>query len=298
MATKNELVKWFAGIPGIKASLKRQELLKKLIAEDPDLPTVDFDIYEPMHAEIVVRLKFLFFGNLYQDLTEFVLQDLGLTRFECYPLTRENRLFSSRAAFEYGMRLSELSLRSVEAEYAKDSAALMALADSIPEQPSHPVLFRKYCRLVNRIAREQERAERYDDALVNFQKSTLPPSRERQARILERQGLIEESLAICTTIIEQPVSDMEHDFALRFSKKLSGEKISRKKQLFNEQHLRLERTGEGVEWQVKEYFQGQGWQAFYVENQLINSMAGLYFWEAMFADIFWCLLSPLSKCTC
>ncbi len=43
-------------------------------------------------------LQLLFFGNRRQSLTDFVLQDLGVTRYYPYQLNREHRLFSCREA--------------------------------------------------------------------------------------------------------------------------------------------------------------------------------------------------------
>src|SRR5690606_26498924 len=90
------------------ASLKRAELdlvLTECLAPngDTELPaeTVRLiagePIYQLLNPELFPVFKLLFFGNPYQDMTEFVLRDLGLYRFESYRLDRDTRLFRSRA---------------------------------------------------------------------------------------------------------------------------------------------------------------------------------------------------------
>ena len=46
----------------------------------------------PLHQDHVLLFRLLFFGNLTQDWTEFVLRDLGVVRFEPYELRRDLRL--------------------------------------------------------------------------------------------------------------------------------------------------------------------------------------------------------------
>ncbi|WP_062269671.1 VRR-NUC domain-containing protein [Endozoicomonas arenosclerae] len=285
LATKPELLKWFSSTTQISSSRKRAELVEQLISEAPEMPSLPFEIYEPLFAEEVQRIQFLFFGNLHQDLTEFVLQDLGLNTFEKYSLPKGSRLFKTQDELNDALQLSHLNLLAYEAEYDKDSEALCDLQHDLPEQPTSPILNRRYSRLVNRIARELEREELFDDALALFERSSLPPARERMARIQHKLGAIKESEGVCENILANPASDMELEFARRFLKKLRNEKISRKKSAFSEQRLSLSETADRVELQVQNYYQQEGWTAFYVENNLICGLAGLLFWDILFADI-------------
>ena len=55
-----------------------------------------FSVYQPMGTEYLELLKLLFFGNMHQDFTEFVLNDLGVTLFESYLIDKHTRFFSRR----------------------------------------------------------------------------------------------------------------------------------------------------------------------------------------------------------
>ncbi|WP_257288542.1 MULTISPECIES: VRR-NUC domain-containing protein [unclassified Endozoicomonas] len=285
LGTKAELLKWFSSVSDISSKLKRPDLVERIVTEVSQSPTLPFDIYEPLFAEQVKNLQFLFFGNLHQDLTEFVLQDLGLNKFENYSLEKNSRLFKTRSELNDALKLSQLGILAYEAEFEKDSKALCYLQHELPDQPASPILKRRFSRLVNRIARALERTEQFDEALRLFAQSNLPPATERMARIRHKLGEIEASKAICTTIVNNPASDMELEFAKRFIRKLKGDRASRKQPRFSEKHLSLSDNSERVELQVQKHFQNKGWETFYVENTLICGLAGLLFWDILFADI-------------
>lgn len=284
LITKAELLKWFPNV-FVDRHCRKPLLVEQLLEADPELPELPFEIYEPLCFEEALTMQFMFFGNLHQDLTEFVLQELGLNSFESYPLSRDNRLFRSREGLEAAFQLSVLSMQVAEADYERDSDTLLGYADEIPEPPANPVLYRRYCRMVNRVAREFERQGQLERALELFSTSSLPPARERSIRILEKLGKKAEGIKLCEEILNLPASDLELEFAERFIKKLRGQKYRQQKHGLSEVQVDLEDSGERVELQVLEYYQRQGWQAFYVENTLMNGLAGLYFWEEIFADI-------------
>src|SRR5690606_40610713 len=63
-------------------------------------------LYQLSDPQVFDVLKLLFFGNLNQDLTDFVLRDLGMHRYEDYRLDRETRLFRSREQDRKSTRLN------------------------------------------------------------------------------------------------------------------------------------------------------------------------------------------------
>ena len=263
---------------------RKQTLVNRLVDSDEACPDLPFTTLQPLYMGELRTLLFLFFGNLSQDLTEFVLQDLGLTRFENYPLT--SRLFNSREELEQGLSLSKLWQEVAYENKKLDLDELQALAIRLPPSSDliHPTLKRRYARLVNAIARDLERQGALREAIAGFQQSYLPPSRERRTRIMAKLNDTAGALALCEEIQASPASSLELAFAHRFSKTLKGEKRRRQTARFNELALDLNDSGHRVEFQVQEYFRNQGWQVFYVENTLINGLAGLWFWDIIFAD--------------
>ncbi len=284
LLTKAELLIQFpVELKGYR-SRKKSECVERLVELNPKLSPLSYRIYQPLYAEEIESLQFLFFGNLFQDLTEFVLQNLGLTRYESYPLNPQNRLFNTRLEFDNALELSFIAAEAAEAEYSGNRDELVKMADHLPESPNHPLLHRRYCHLIHRIGRELERRGASSEALRLYQQSSMPPARERTVRILEKENRTEQAIEFCEVILNEPLSDMEKAFAQRFKKKLRGERIKRTRHTFPEVQLELPETRERVELQVEAWYRQKGWQACYVENTLMTGMAGLYFWEQIFSD--------------
>ena len=284
LMTKSELLLCFPDQLGTYRSERKQALVNRLVDCDQACPDLPFTTLQPLYIEELRTLLFLFFGNLSQDLTEFVLQDLGVTRFENYPLT--SRLFNSREELEQGLSLSKLWQEVAYENKKLDLDELQTLVTKLPSSSDfiHPTLKRRYARLINAIARDLERQGALREAAVSFQQSYLPPSRERRTRIMAKLNDIAGALALCEEIEASPASSLELAFAHRFSKTLKGEKRKRLISRFNERTLEFNDNGQRVEFQVQEYFRDQGWQVFYVENALINGLAGLCFWDIVFSD--------------
>ncbi|MFP3336052.1 VRR-NUC domain-containing protein, partial [Pseudomonas sp. SIMBA_064] len=53
----------------------------------------------------------LFFGNLYQDWSDFVLADLGLLRYERVPFSSDSRALRHRAEVDLAMALHQCAER-------------------------------------------------------------------------------------------------------------------------------------------------------------------------------------------
>ncbi|WP_257264461.1 VRR-NUC domain-containing protein, partial [Endozoicomonas sp. ONNA2] len=284
LITKSELLRCFPDQLWPYRSDRKQTLVNRLVDSADPCPDLPFTIVQPLCREELRTLLFLFFGNLSQDLTEFVLQDLGLNRFENYPLT--SRLFNSREELEQGLNLSQLWQAVARNNNKLDPDELQALAANLPPSSdfAHPTLKRRYARLVNAIARDLERQGALREAVASFQLSYLPPSRERRTRILAKLNDTAGALALCAEIEASPASSLELAFAQRFAKTLNGEKRQRQNTGFNERALELNDNGQRVEFQVQAHFIHQGWQVFYVENTLINGLAGLWFWDIIFSD--------------
>ena len=57
---------------------------------------LQFRVYQPLGTEYLEVLKLLFFGNVHQDFTDFVLNELGVTQFEDYLIDKDTRFFTRR----------------------------------------------------------------------------------------------------------------------------------------------------------------------------------------------------------
>ncbi len=268
-------------------------------------------------------LQLLFFGNRRQSLTDFVLSDLGVARYYPYPLDRAYRQFRERAALEDYLYCAQLADAFEELRQNHDIDALQVLAGQLLEvDVAHAASERRWWRLFNRVARELERAGELTLALALYQRSELPPARERAIRVLEAQDCLAEALARCTQIIAEPRGEEElaaaHRMLPRLQRKLGQRPSPRPKDDFKRIDLTLDLSGQGVELDVAAALADappgdslspgsvadcgersdsdrcyrdwcfQDWPFrdwHYVENSLMNGLFGLAFWEQIFSPV-------------
>jgi hypothetical protein len=257
-----------------------------------------FHLYRPLREKEILIYRLLFFGNLYQDLTDFVVTDLGHVRYESYKIRKKDRLFRSREVLEQTFRLIELNdafYRSVEGRsvHEIDENALLELLEYLPERnmvEEDPNLRRMRDNLINGIARHLERIGNDSQALHLYRLAELPPSRERRARILERRGHFQESLELCREIVSDPWEEAEQEFAERYIRKLYrklGLPLPMAQRFEVPVHL-LELEYDptiGVEETVLRHYQRQGFTGYHGENVLWIGLFGLAFWDIVFLSL-------------
>jgi len=245
-------------------------------------------IVEVNFRELVVTFRLLFFGNLHQDFSSFVLRDLGYQRFENYTIDNKTLLFKSQEQIEAHLRYYDCADRFDDA-CLRGSEALQELSHSLPVKiPSDKTLCRRLDRLNNRIARQLERENELDSAAHIYATTMHPPSRERLARIKEKQGNTIEALAICRQIMTTHRDCDELDFASQF-----GQRIAKKSGLKfptsvaykpPETKLTLEKSNLSVEFSAALQLAKSG-KCYYLENNLLSGMFGLAFWDIIFAPV-------------
>lgn len=296
--TRAELIDAFAGdLPDLKTpgkpalldaiaglGLDEAALLQRIAVVEPGR------VVTPLELDWVELLQLLFFGNRRQSLVDFVLSDLGIARYYPYALDREHRLFPTREALDEYLACAALSDLWFEVREAGDDGALVALAREVAARKVEwPSSERRWYRLCNGVARELERRGEEDLALAVYGGSELHPARERRARILERCGDWAGAEALCESVLASPWCEEEREAAARIlprvRRKLRGTPARRRRDRFAEIELHLPREPVPVEVQVAGHLGGE-WQAVhYVENQLMNALFGLAFWEEIFAPI-------------
>ncbi len=252
----------------------------------------DETIYRIRHNQDYQRLQLLFFGNMNQSMTDFVLRDLGLMQYEQYQVDRSHRPYQNRLDIEQHWLLYELQdlLPGIEAD---DTEQLLACFNAIPKniRLDSPA-WSKAERLKNTIARQLERCTEIDTALSCFEQCAQPPARERRIRMLAQRGDAEAALSLCQEISSAPLDEEELQFACSFAPRLA-----RKHKLLLPAELapaggkqELESIQVTLPWQASvelaaaEHLSNDG-VAVYVENNLFNGVLGLLLWEVIFADI-------------
>lgn len=239
--------------------------------------------------------QMLFFGNLNQSMTDFVLRDLGLNRYESYDINPQNRPYKSEVEIRQHWLLFQLNLILETAE-SDDIDSLITCFEAVPiDVDSDSVLYRHCERIKYQIARQLERLQQYELAMSYYSQCQLPPGRERMVRTLSQQGNIDQALQLCEHMIEQPLAEEESQFAFDFSDRLAkrhGRKtpynsiVSSPLKKAISIDLVLDKQA-SVELAVAEYYSDQDSEntCIYVENTLFNGVLGLLIWEVIFLPV-------------
>jgi len=299
--TLAELRALMSDYPALSAlgKLRRSELEDLLIESAGDgffqrLQQQD-DLLQLRHRDEYLLCQMLFFGNLSQSMTDFVLNDLGLNQFENYRIDPEHRPYRNNIEVRQHWLLYQLQALFELAD-SSDCTQLRELARMIPNDIEHQAPgFRKSERLRYECARQLERQGDLKSANRHYRQCLLPPSRERRARIHNQRGKQHKALKLCEQIIEQPLDEQELQFACQFSLRLCKRHDLAPPESATQMHLShrpqivdLELDYHAsVELAVAEFYNAtdNGGHCHYVENSLFNGVLGLLIWDVIFAPL-------------
>ena len=252
-------------------------------------------LLQVLRTDEYLLCQMLFFGNLNQSMTDFVLRDLGLYQFESYSIDTEHRPYRSTLEIRQHWMLYRIETLFEQGDKT-DCSVLTELTDMIPPdiEPLSPA-YRKCQRLRYQLARQLERIGALSEALSQYGQCPLPPSRERIARIHDQQGRHQDALDQCMRIIEQPVDEEELQFASMFAGRLkkrhgleTQESIESMAISHQPEIIELSLVPqESVEIAVAEYYDrlDNADSCYYVENSIFNGVLGLLIWDAVFAPL-------------
>ncbi len=279
----------------LNADNLQHSLAEKLRESDTVLAVNDANHFD--------TFKLCFFGNLRQDLTEYVLRDLGLYRFENYPLDRQNLPFQTRAQLEQHLSYYQC-LEQLENALAGGEQEILALARQLPPGwQGDAALQRRLERVRLTLARQLERLEALESADLLYRQCTQPPARERRARIAIRRGNIDAGLDLCREILQAPRTEAETVFAEGFGYR-TAKKAKRLqdwkpplKYVSPTETVILPYTANRVELLAAAHLEQDpaGGQCFYVENTLLNGTLGLYIWDILFAPLAGAFFNPFQS---
>ena len=274
-------------------NLKKAELLDHLAALHPEprsfalwCPNLDEQVYSLGIHALCERLRLMFFGNLHQDWTEFVLAELGIFRYEQVELSDSSRVFRQRGdvdcylqlqacrdAFEAGEPLPEV-LQRINAQSC-DTLFLAA----------------RRSKLLFRLGQQLEREAQWESALACYADCDYAEARLRRIRVLERLARPAEAYALACEAAAAPHNDAESQGVQRALQRLGRQlgldkpaplKLPAPSRL----DLCLPRPeAQSVEYAVKLHLDEADAPVHYVENSLICSLFGLLCWPAIFAPL-------------
>ncbi|MES5323273.1 VRR-NUC domain-containing protein [Alcaligenes phenolicus] len=248
------------------------------------------------------RLQLLFFGNHYQDWSEFVLSDLGLYRYETVILDQSSRAFRHNEDVRLYEALSELRDAQDEADpdlWAQRFAAVQAV------ETDSDWLQRRKAKTLFQLGQQAERQHWWPLAEQAYVQTNWPGARYRQLRVLERQDKHQGAWPLFCQAWEQPENESETQKLLRMLPRLrrklaveappsspSTKPTSRTQR----SDLVLFDDGNRVESQVLAHWDSPLAPVFYVENALFPALLGLLSWDAIFAPLPGAFFHPYQAC--
>jgi len=294
--TKNEVLVILHKIN--KALKKEASRLKK--PEIVELITTQVDpaqfIQHIAESEPVIRMhydaelemiKFLFFGSIHGDMTQFVVRDIGYMKMEEVDEEKLRPLFKTRQEAEDKLYISKIYenyklLQDTEpAEKLYDWFLSLALDPSSLSEVARP----RCDRLALSLGKFMEQNKLDEAALAVYSFTQKPPSRERQVRLLHKLGRETEALYLCEEINLNPQNAEEHYFAQDFLNRISVKKRTRSTTDFlkNSPVVALEESYRyQVELGVLTHYIENGHEGAFTENYLWRSLFGLVFWDIIF----------------
>ena len=292
LLTKDELSSTFTELP---RNGRKSDWFESLADHYPDAQTfeqwcsrIDDIVVALIKPELFDRVRLLFFGNLHQDWSEFVLADLGIYLYEAVVLTAEARAFQSRSDIEH----YEVIYRCREAIESDDDNCEELLQSLSSLQSFNPWILRRRSKVLFKLGQRCEKLRDWENALAVYQQCSYPGARSRLVRVFERLERFNDALTLANQAANEPESDAEHQQVSRMLPRLRrqvGEPVQKYTPALKPTEIELtlpQPTGPySVEMAVQQLLHHEDGPAFYVENTLINALFGLLCWDAIFAPI-------------
>jgi hypothetical protein len=250
------------------------------------------------------RIRLMFFGNLYQDWSEFILADLGVYVYEKVEFSLASRAFHVRSDIELYLHYHACRERF---HAIQPDAAVPAHPEDVPRPGAdslaqierdilapacdNPWLRERRARLLFQIAQRHEQQGDHADALRVYALCGYPGARSRRIRVLEKSEQVDEAAALADQALVAPENAAESQqlerILPRLRRKLGLPRLDKAvRHPVPVIELRLPRPEDVfyVEDVVRAHVAATDTaaQVFYVENALINSLFGLLCWDAIF----------------
>ncbi|MDT8880639.1 VRR-NUC domain-containing protein [Halomonas saccharevitans] len=266
------------------------------------------------------RLRLMFFGNLRQDWSAFVLAELGLQHHERVAITADSRAFGRREELDAYLALHRLRERLAAGEPVVD------LMEALPEpMADNAWLASRHRRLCVALGRQAEREGQGETALALYRRAGWPqtgletgaeketligpasepktgPSaglkekahdgsaeaRIRHLRLQERRGEHAAALVLAEPLTASPASEEEAQALERLVPRLCrrlGLAPPTPRPEPDHERWSLTLPPGPVEAAVRDHLHAEAAPVHYVENALLTGLFGLLCWEALFAPL-------------
>ena len=290
LLNKTELLRAFAltGMSGMRKSELFDHLGERLTGEralGDWYPALGDRVFQLCIGDWCERLRLMFFGNLRQDWSEFVLADLGIYRYEQVDFSPAFRAFHRREDIDAYLHLHRCREAFERGEPVTD------VLEAIPREAfTNPWLEARRGKLLLRVGQQLERQGELAEALRVHTENPYAGARERAIRVLERCDQPEAALELAERATAAPESEQEAQHLQRIVPRLQrclgrAPAPRQRRTTVERLDLRLALDGIRVEQAVRDHLSQPQAPVHYVENALLGSLFGLLCWDALFAPL-------------
>ncbi len=304
LLTKPELCRVFASHAAARPGVRKADMLETLRADLTQArPFCDWApqsaeaVWRVMVADRCERLRLMFFGNLHQDWSEFVLADLGVFQYETVPFDAASRAFQTRADVDCYLALH--ACRQALDEGGAVDDLLQAAQACIS---GNAWLEKRRAKVLLRIGQACERAQDWEAAQRVYAACGYPGARHRRIRVYERMQRFEDAMALARQAASAPESEEESQRVARMMPRLrrglgQGAAARAAAPILPRTELALARPAQpsAVEYVTRDHLHHDDAPVHYVENALINSLFGLLCWPAVFAPLPGAFFHPFQR---
>ncbi len=260
-------------------------------------PDLSDTLYSLTVMDLCDRLRLMFFGNLHQDWSEFVLADLGIYTYEKVDICSESRGLRTRADVQ-----GYLFLHQCQQAFESGAALEEVLAQVAALHTDNPWLEKRRAKLLFQLGQYCERSAELALAEQIYRTCAYPGARARLIRVLERQEDYAQAMALASAAQQAPESAAEAQHLLRVIPRLRrklGEPrlpaLKRHEVTRLDLELVLPQPLMSVEHCVLAHLSEPDGPVHYVENGLINSLFGLLCWDVIFAPLPGAFFHPFQR---
>lgn len=299
--TKGELDALFPE-RGIKLK-KKEEILFELAEESDHYEYQKIQSFDTILAllrqEEIEFLKLLFFGHSHAMMTEFVIRDIGNVKLENLDGHEFTPWFNSHEEAKAVFELSKINRAVYEFIQIGLPENLLELINPINWSTliDFPNARKQGDRLMLRLGEYFEKTGYLEDALTYYALAKKHPCRERQIRIFQKLGRMEEALGLAEHVFNTPFNASEKIFAKDYIAKTGARNLrSTTTRIKNSNEISVVGAGsKRVEEKALDHFSALGYEGIHSENYLWRAIFGLLFWNELFDSNLAAFHHPLQR---
>ncbi|WP_339675732.1 VRR-NUC domain-containing protein [uncultured Zhongshania sp.] len=237
------------------------------------------------NGALLERVRLMFFGNLYQDWSEFVLAELGHQRYESVEFSLQSRAFKSRRELDDYIAIHQCQVRLFEEEPVAD------ILRDCPSQLGNPWLEHRRQRMMFQLAQQAERMADVDLAIHIYSNNPLDEAQVRLYRLQEKNRsdieLMLVQLENTLLNIRRPEPRLHLSrIAHRLRRKAKLATTAPVKSIIPTHHFQLVKGEDRVELAaLNELAKEEGVVGAYCENTLFTGLFALLMWPVLYAPL-------------